>query len=182
LTMQMLVGGGRLRIWPSRTKPVTWRPTPAAAAGTSGTAPAPAHGRQRNLHGTHVRPQSEVRLHVTLGSTSKLRPTDTGAACHIPATYRLFSIARAAFSSSHCSYLCAPGTQDKQTTSQHTDSHWTADEVRDNLGRELESDPALAEFLAAAPNMARAIKAVLNLDLGQLAERLVRAEISAILH
>ena len=67
-------------------------------------------------------------------------------------------------------------------TSQHTDSHWTADEVRDNLGRELESDPDLAEFLAAAPNMARALKAVLNLDLGQLAERLVKAEISAILH
>ena len=67
-------------------------------------------------------------------------------------------------------------------TSQHTDSHWTADEVREKLGRELESDPALAEFLAAAPNMARALNAVLNLDLGELAERLVRAEISAILH
>jgi hypothetical protein len=46
----------------------------------------------------------------------------------------------------------------------------------------LESDPGLAEFLAAAPNMARALKAVLNLDLGQMAERLVRAEISAIPH
>jgi hypothetical protein len=30
--------------------------------------------------------------------------------------------------------------------------------------------------------MARALKAVLNLDLGELAERLVRAEISDILH
>ena len=67
-------------------------------------------------------------------------------------------------------------------TSQHTDSHWTADEVREKLGRELEVDPGLAEFLAAAPNMARALKAVLNLDLGELAERLVRAEIRAILH
>ena len=67
-------------------------------------------------------------------------------------------------------------------TSQHTDSHWTADEVREKLGQELESDPGLAEFLAAAPNMARVLKAVLNLDLGQLAERLVKAEISAILH
>jgi hypothetical protein len=67
-------------------------------------------------------------------------------------------------------------------TSQHTDSHWTADDVKEKLGRELESDPGLAEFLAAAPNMARALKAVLNLDLGELAERLVRAEISAILH
>jgi hypothetical protein len=67
-------------------------------------------------------------------------------------------------------------------TSQHTDSHWTADEVRAKLGRELESDPGLAEFLAAAPNMARALKAVLNLDLGELAERQVRAEISAIMH
>jgi hypothetical protein len=36
-------------------------------------------------------------------------------------------------------------------TSQHTDSHWTADDVREKLGRELESDPGLAEFLAAAP-------------------------------
>jgi hypothetical protein len=67
-------------------------------------------------------------------------------------------------------------------TSQHTDSHWTAGDVREKLGRELETDPGLAEFLAAAPNMARALNAVLNLDLGQLAERLVRAEISAILH
>jgi hypothetical protein len=67
-------------------------------------------------------------------------------------------------------------------TSQHTDSHWTAADVREKLGRELESDPGLAEFLAAAPNMARALKAVLNLDLGELAERLVRAEISEILH
>ncbi|WP_353712046.1 hypothetical protein [Arthrobacter sp. K5] len=67
-------------------------------------------------------------------------------------------------------------------TSQHTDSHWTADDVREKLGQELETDPGLAEFLAAAPNMARALKAVLNLDLGELAERLVRAEISAILH
>ncbi|MFE4834656.1 hypothetical protein ACFRAU_08235 [Arthrobacter sp. NPDC056691] len=67
-------------------------------------------------------------------------------------------------------------------TSQHTHSHWTADDVREKLGRELESDPGLAEFLAVAPNMARALKAVLNLDLGELAERLVRAEISDILH
>jgi hypothetical protein len=67
-------------------------------------------------------------------------------------------------------------------TSQQTDNHWTADHVRENLGRELESDPGLAEFLAAAPDMARALKAVLNLDLGQLAERMVRAEIGAILH
>lgn len=67
-------------------------------------------------------------------------------------------------------------------TSQHTDSRWTADDVREKLGRELESDPGLAEFLAAAPNMARALKAILNLDLSELAERLVKAEISAILH
>lgn len=67
-------------------------------------------------------------------------------------------------------------------TSQHTASRWTADDVREKLGQELESDPELAEFLAAAPNMARALKAVLNLDLGELAERLVRAEIRAILH
>ncbi|WP_457967501.1 hypothetical protein M1E17_11330 [Arthrobacter sp. D1-29] len=67
-------------------------------------------------------------------------------------------------------------------TSQHSDSHWTANDVREKLGRGLESDPGLAEFLAAAPDMARALKAVLNLDLGVIAERLVRAEIGAILH
>lgn len=66
--------------------------------------------------------------------------------------------------------------------SLHTGSHWTADDVRDKLGQEVASDPALADFLAAAPDMARALKAVLNLDLGELAERLVRAEINAILH
>jgi len=67
-------------------------------------------------------------------------------------------------------------------TSQHTDSHWTADDVREKLGRELESDPGLAEFLAAAPNMARALKAFRTRDLGELAGRLARAETSAILH
>jgi hypothetical protein len=67
-------------------------------------------------------------------------------------------------------------------TSHHTHSHWTAQDVRERLGQELESDPGLADFLAAAPDMARALKAVLNLDLGELAERLIRAEIGAILH
>ncbi|MFD5276344.1 hypothetical protein ACFWIX_02155 [Pseudarthrobacter sp. NPDC058362] len=67
-------------------------------------------------------------------------------------------------------------------TSLHTQSHWTADDVKIKLGRELESDPGLADFVAAAPDMARALKAVLNLDLGELAERLIRAEIRAILH
>lgn len=76
----------------------------------------------------------------------------------------------------------AQGAGKDRATSQHTDSRWTADDVREKLGRELESDPGLAEFLAAAPNMARALKAILNLDLGELAERLVKAEISAILH
>lgn len=67
-------------------------------------------------------------------------------------------------------------------TSQHTHSRWTADEVKKKLWQELESDPGLADFVAAAPDMARALKAVLNLDLGELAERLVRAEIRAVLH
>lgn len=67
-------------------------------------------------------------------------------------------------------------------TSQHIQSRWTADEVKKKLGQELESDPGLADFVAAAPDMARALKAVLNLDLGELAERLIRAEIRAILH
>ena len=67
-------------------------------------------------------------------------------------------------------------------TSQHTESHWTPEDVKNKFGRDLETDPGLAEFLAEAPNMARALKAVLNLDLGELAERLVRAEIRAILH
>jgi hypothetical protein len=67
-------------------------------------------------------------------------------------------------------------------TSQHVHSRWTADEVRKSLGPELESNPVLADFVAAAPDMARALKAVLNLDLGELAERIIRAEIRAILH
>jgi hypothetical protein len=47
-----------------------------------------------------------------MGSTRMLRPTETGGAWHAPATYTLFSMARAAFSASHCSVLWVPGTQD----------------------------------------------------------------------
>lgn len=45
-----------------------------------------------------------------------LRPTDTGGVWHTPATYTLFSMARATFRASHCSDLCVPGTQDEQTS------------------------------------------------------------------
>ena len=65
-------------------------------------------------------------------------------------------------------------------TNRHCNARWTADTVR-GIARRLESDPELAEFVASAPEMARALKAVLNLDLGEDAERGVRAEINAVL-
>lgn len=43
------------------------------------------------------------------------------------------------------------------------------------------ADSELADFVAAAPKMARALRAVLNLDLGTEAERLLRSEINACL-
>lgn len=43
------------------------------------------------------------------------------------------------------------------------------------------TDTELAAFVAAAPKMARALKAVLNLDLGIEAERRLRAEIETVL-
>jgi L-asparaginase II len=63
----------------------------------------------------------------------------------------------------------------------HTSGRWSADAdaVVDGDGHQVlnAADPDLAAFLAAAPKMARALTAVLNLDLGSEAERLVRAEI-----
>ncbi|WP_262103518.1 hypothetical protein [Arthrobacter sp. Marseille-P9274] len=64
--------------------------------------------------------------------------------------------------------------------SRHCNDRWTADTVR-SMAPRLQSDPELAEFVATAPDMARALKAVLNLDLGEDAERRVRAEINAVL-
>jgi hypothetical protein len=65
-------------------------------------------------------------------------------------------------------------------TNPHTGDRWTTAAVLSMSGQ-LESDAGLAGFVAAAPAMARALKAVLNLDLGDSAERLVRAEINAVL-
>lgn len=65
-------------------------------------------------------------------------------------------------------------------TNRHCNDRWTADTVR-SMSARLASDPELAEFVAAAPDMARALNAVLNLDLGEDAERRVRAEINAVL-
>jgi hypothetical protein len=66
-------------------------------------------------------------------------------------------------------------------TNPHTSGRWSADAaaVIDRDGQRVfdAADPELAAFLAAAPQMARALNAVLNLDLGSDAERLVRAEI-----
>ncbi|WP_077489868.1 hypothetical protein [Sinomonas mesophila] len=42
---------------------------------------------------------------------------------------------------------------------------------------DLAHDPELAELLAAAPQMARALNAILNLDLDESARRLIRREI-----
>ena len=64
--------------------------------------------------------------------------------------------------------------------SPHCNDRWTVDTVR-SMATRLESDPELAEFVATSPDMARALKAVLNLDLGEDAERRVRAEINAVL-
>lgn len=58
-------------------------------------------------------------------------------------------------------------------TNPHTADRWTPSDV-DSLDL---SDHELAEFLAAAPKMARALNAILGLDLGHDAERLVRAEV-----
>lgn len=59
-------------------------------------------------------------------------------------------------------------------TSPHSTDRWTPSNL-DEL--DLDGDKDLAEFVAAAPRMARALNAILNLDLGHDAERLVRAEI-----
>ncbi|MHA7241320.1 hypothetical protein [Arthrobacter sp. TMS1-12-1] len=58
-------------------------------------------------------------------------------------------------------------------TNTNATYHWTPSELN-----ELDlTDTEVAEFVAAAPKMARALKAILNLDLGQEAERLVRIEV-----
>lgn len=63
-------------------------------------------------------------------------------------------------------------------TSPHTADRWTPS----GLGNmDLSADPELAEFVAAAPRMARALNAILSLDLGHDAERLVRVEIRSAL-
>lgn len=59
-------------------------------------------------------------------------------------------------------------------TNPHSTDRWTPSSLD---GLDLEADKELAEFVAAAPRMARALNAILSLDLGHDAERLVRAEI-----
>ncbi|MET4144217.1 hypothetical protein [Arthrobacter sp. UYCo732] len=58
-------------------------------------------------------------------------------------------------------------------TNPNATEHWTTSDL-DELDL---TDKELAEFVAAAPKMARALKAILTLDLGHDAERLVRAEV-----
>jgi hypothetical protein len=58
--------------------------------------------------------------------------------------------------------------------SPHSNECWTPSSL-DEL--DLGGDKDLAEFVAAAPRMARALNAILSLDLGHDAERLVRSEI-----
>lgn len=60
----------------------------------------------------------------------------------------------------------------------HTADRWSASNLNE---LDFAGDQALAELAAAAPGMARALNAVLNLDLGHDAERLVRAEIRSAL-
>lgn len=59
-------------------------------------------------------------------------------------------------------------------TNPHRTDRWTPSSLND---LDLHGDKELAEFVAAAPNMARALNAILSLDLGQEAERMVRTEI-----
>lgn len=58
-------------------------------------------------------------------------------------------------------------------TNPNAAERWSPTEM-DSLNLD---DKELAEFVAAAPAMARAINAILGLDLGHDAERLVRAEV-----
>lgn len=59
-------------------------------------------------------------------------------------------------------------------TNPHSTDRWTPSSLEQ---LDLGADKELAEFVAAAPRMARALNAILSLDLGHDAERLVRAEI-----
>lgn len=63
-------------------------------------------------------------------------------------------------------------------TNPHTSDRLSASDL---ISRDLASDPELAELLAAAPKMARALNAILRLDLETDVERLVRSEILAAL-
>jgi hypothetical protein len=59
----------------------------------------------------------------------------------------------------------------------HTADRWSPADL-DSLDLH---DEEIAQFVAAAPKMARALNAILGLDLGHDAERLVRAEIRSAL-
>lgn len=63
-------------------------------------------------------------------------------------------------------------------TNPHATDRWTPSTLE---GLNIGADEELAEFVAAAPRMARALNAILSLDLGHDAERLVRAEIRSAL-
>lgn len=60
----------------------------------------------------------------------------------------------------------------------HVTERWSAPDLS---SLDLAGDQELAEFVAAAPKMARALNAILRLDLDHEAERLVRSEIRAAL-
>ncbi|ACL41983.1 hypothetical protein Achl_4032 (plasmid) [Pseudarthrobacter chlorophenolicus A6] len=60
----------------------------------------------------------------------------------------------------------------------HASERWSTPDLS---SLDLAGDPELAEFVAAAPKMARALNAILRLDLDQEAERLIRSEIRAAL-
>ncbi|GAC1457466.1 MAG: hypothetical protein NVS2B15_10560 [Pseudarthrobacter sp.] len=59
-------------------------------------------------------------------------------------------------------------------TNPHTTDRLSASGL---ASMDLAADQDFAEFLAAAPKMARALNAILRLDLDQAAERLIREEI-----
>lgn len=72
--------------------------------------------------------------------------------------------------------LASPHTADRWALTPGT-GHMLVNTGSDTL--DFGTDTELAAFVAAAPKMARALLAVLNLDLGVEAERALRTEITA---
>lgn len=77
---------------------------------------------------------------------------------------------------SHAAILTSPHTADRWAVLPES-GHALLTTGTDTL--DFGADTELAAFVASAPKMARALLAVLNLDLGIEAERALRSEIAA---